>query len=101
MYSKLITDPKELTLIKVIGQGSFGVVHLVSWRGSLVAAKVIPVSQAELRKYVVRREIDILRLFCKAINYLFRYHYTNLTFVRASVRPCVRAGGDWKPFDPS
>ena len=66
-YSKLITDPKELTLIKVIGQGSFGVVHLASWRGSLVAAKVIPVSQAELQKDVVRREIDILRLFCKAI----------------------------------
>ncbi len=44
-----VTDPRELTLIKVIGQGSFGVVHLASWRGSLVAAKVIPVSQAELR----------------------------------------------------
>ena len=63
MCLKLITDPKELTLIKVIGQGSFGVVHLASWRGSLVAAKVIPVSQAELRKDVVQREIDILRLF--------------------------------------
>ena len=28
------------------------------------------------------------------------YHYTNLTFVRPSVRLCVRAGGHGKPFDP-
>ena len=27
-------------------------------------------------------------------------HYTNLTFVRPSVRACVRAGGHGKPFDP-
>ena len=63
----------------MIGQGSFGVVHLASWRGSLVAAKVIPVSQAELRKDVVRREIDILRLFCEAINF-FRYILYSLIY---------------------
>ena len=41
-------DPNELTFIKVIGQGTFGVVHVASWRGSVVAAKVIPITQAEL-----------------------------------------------------
>ena len=57
-----IIDPRELTLIKVIGQGTYGVVHVASWRGSLVAAKVIPISQTELKNDIVRREIDILRL---------------------------------------
>ena len=61
----LITDPNELTLIKVIGQGTFGV---VPWRGSLVAAKVIPVSPTELKSDVIRREIDILRLMIVKIN---------------------------------
>ena len=52
----------------MIGQGTFGVVHLASWRGSLVAAKVIPVSPTELNSDVIRREIDILRLMIVKIN---------------------------------
>lgn len=45
--------------IKVIGQGSFGTVHLASWRGSLVAAKVISVSSVDMKH--TQREIDILK----------------------------------------
>ena len=34
------------------------------------------------------------------IDYLYIYHYTNLTFICLSVCD-VRAGGHGKPFDPS
>lgn len=33
-----------MTLLEVIGQGSFGVVHRAIWRGVVVAAKVIPLA---------------------------------------------------------
>ena len=46
-------------LLNVIGQGSFGTVHAASWRGSLVAAKVIPVQISEATS--IAGEIDILR----------------------------------------
>ena len=43
----------------MLGQGSFGMVHSALWRGSLVAAKVIPVQISEATS--IAREIDILR----------------------------------------
>ena len=46
-------------LLDVIGQGSFGTVHAASWRGSLVAAKVIPVQVSEATS--IAGKIDILR----------------------------------------
>ena len=36
-----------MQLLDVIGQGSYGTVHCVVWRGSVVVAKVIPVSGTE------------------------------------------------------
>lgn len=52
------TDSTKLKLIEVIGRGSFGIVHMASWRGSLVAAKVIGMSPMDVGK--IEREIGIL-----------------------------------------
>lgn len=54
----LFVDPTKLKLIEVIGQGSYGVVHRASWRGSLVAVKVIPMSAKDVG--VIEREVKIL-----------------------------------------
>ena len=32
----------KLHLVEVVGEGAFGVVHKACWRGSIVAAKVVP-----------------------------------------------------------
>ena len=58
LKSTCILEPCRLKLIKVIGQGGFGTVYLASWRGSLVAAKVISVSQKDIQGCM--KEIDIL-----------------------------------------
>lgn len=55
----LCIDPARLKLIEVIGQGTFGIVHMASWRGSLVAAKVISLSPKDVG--VVEREVEILK----------------------------------------
>ena len=57
MYNHV--DGNELQLLEVIGQGSFGTVHVASWRGSLIAAKVVPVQVSEAAPLAA--EIDILR----------------------------------------
>ena len=57
----LFLDPVQIKLLEVIGQGSYGTVHRASWRGSLVAAKVIPLAPRDLRSDQVQREVDILR----------------------------------------
>lgn len=59
VYTSL--DLKHLKLIEVIGQGSFGGVHMASWRKSLVAAKVITVSTSGLKHSKVQQEIGILK----------------------------------------
>lgn len=53
------TDPSRLKLIEVVGQGSFGVVHMASWRGSLVAAKVLCMGPVDIK--LVEKEIEILK----------------------------------------
>ena len=50
-----------MKLLRVIGQGSFGTVQLASWRGSLVAAKIIPLTQRDVKNEQVKREIQILK----------------------------------------
>lgn len=52
----LTADPCELKLFEIIGEGAFGTVHKASWRGCLVAAKVIPI-QAKLPS----KEVDNLK----------------------------------------
>lgn len=42
-------DPNEVKLLSVIGQGSYGTVHVASWRGSLVAAKVISLTPRDIK----------------------------------------------------
>ena len=59
MLKLCITDPRSLKLIKVIGQGGFSTVHLASWHGSLVAAKVISLGQRDIQACM--KEIDILK----------------------------------------
>ena len=46
-------------LLQLIGRGTYGSVYKVAWRGSLVAAKVIPISQSD--KTVVMKEIETVQ----------------------------------------
>ena len=50
------TDPKKLTLLNVIGSGTFGTVHRACWRGTIAAAKVIP-----LQCEVTSKEVELLK----------------------------------------
>ena len=50
------TDPKKLTLLNVIGSGTFGTVYRACWRGTIVAAKVIP-----LQCEVTSKEVELLK----------------------------------------
>ena len=52
-------EGNRLQLLEVIGRGSFGTVHVAAWRGSLIAAKVVPVQVSEAAPLAA--EIDILR----------------------------------------
>ena len=54
----VVDDSNKLQLLEIIGQGSFGTVHVASWRGSLITAKVIPV-QLEAEETLLSAEIDI------------------------------------------
>ena len=49
----------NLQLLNAIGQGSFGTVYRATWRGSLVAAKVIGVKESEAKQ--ISTEVTILR----------------------------------------
>ena len=40
-----IIDTKQVRLVKIIGQGSFGTVYRAVWCGTLVAAKVIQLGE--------------------------------------------------------
>ena len=46
-------------LLQLIGRGTYGSVYKAAWRGSLVAAKVIPISQSD--KTVVMKEIETVQ----------------------------------------
>lgn len=46
-------------LLELIGRGTYGSVYKAAWRGSLVAAKVIPISQSD--KTVVMKEIETVQ----------------------------------------
>ncbi len=51
-----------IRLLDVIGKGSFGVVHRAIWRGSLVAAKVLPMGGVRSEVEAMIREVDACRL---------------------------------------
>ena len=51
-------DMDDLTLIEVIGQGSFGNVYKAVWRGCVVAAKEMPI--ATNQKFV-QNELSVYR----------------------------------------
>ena len=57
MHAESIND---LHLMEVIGKGSYGSVYKASYRGSLVAAKVLPLSGRD--SVVASREIEITKL---------------------------------------
>lgn len=52
-------DPNKLHLGELIGQGSFGRVFVASWRGTLVAAKVIPIQISSLPEIEVLRYVTV------------------------------------------
>lgn len=54
-----VEEPTKLVLKECIGQGTFGTVHKASWRGSLIAAKVIPTQKADTTS--IQAEINFLR----------------------------------------
>ena len=59
VYSFYLGSFKELKVMEVIGQGTFGVVHRAIWRGTTVAAKILNVpSGCESEIY---REIEMCR----------------------------------------
>ena len=49
----------DTILLAIIGQGSFGTVHRAMWRGLLVAAKVIPMTEDKSK---VQKEIELCQL---------------------------------------
>ncbi|KAH3767007.1 serine/threonine protein kinase [Pelomyxa schiedti] len=55
-------DPKELTLSKQIGVGSFGTVYKGEWRGTDVAVKQIQTQTVRHKLDEFEREVEILRL---------------------------------------
>ena len=56
VYTYIHLDPQALLLLDAIGSGAFGTVHRACWRGTIVAAKVIP-TQCK----VTTKEVEILR----------------------------------------
>ena len=48
-----------LELLNVIGKGSFGTVYSACWRGTIIAAKVLPFTSSEAQSLV--REIKMLQ----------------------------------------
>ena len=59
MLLYLYIDSTDLQLLNIIGQGSFGTVYTAAWHGSLIAAKVIPVSPSETA--TLTSEVKILQ----------------------------------------
>ena len=54
----IVVDSDKLLLRELIGQGTYGRVYSASWRGTLVAAKVIPIQPSA---FPTTREIEVLR----------------------------------------
>ena len=52
-------DIHEMKLLNVIGQGSFGTVYKAFWKGTIVAAKVIPMPATSHER--AQTEIDMCR----------------------------------------
>ena len=50
----------DLKLLQVIGKGNYGTVHKASWKGCLVAAKVLPIQNPE-GSATLENEINALR----------------------------------------
>ncbi len=64
----------ELRLLEEIGRGSFGVVHRAIWRGTSVAAKILPGGHMHGLSDAVSREIAVY-------GYIIIQNYTiNLCF---------------------
>lgn len=65
----------KLTLLNVIGRGSFGAVYKGVYRGSSVAAKVIQVSDSnkDTRK-AIQRESNVLRLLSNSYVLIMNVH---------------------------
>ena len=57
-FTTHIAVPGKLHLLNLIGCGSFGKVFKAVWRGSIVAAKVLPVSQNDK---TLKNELDFYR----------------------------------------
>ena len=55
-YNYVTAD--ELRMIEEIGQGAFGRVYKAVWRGSVVAAKVIPIAG---NKRILDNEMSVYR----------------------------------------
>ena len=64
-------DPRELKLLEMIGQGSYGTVHRASWQGSLVAAKAIPLTPRDVKNTQIQREVDTLRYINWCVSCMF------------------------------
>ena len=64
----------ELVIIEQVGQGAFGHVYKAAWRGTIVAAKDIPIAG---NKRILENELSVYRYdWLKAYWIILLYLYT-------------------------
>ena len=56
----IIAEPSKIRLMNVIGSGTFGVVYRATWRGSIVAAKVLNIPSTA-REDAILKEIQTIK----------------------------------------
>ncbi len=65
MHYLTCTDMRKLTFNDEIGQGSFAKVYKAFWRGTVVAAKVIPISMSTK---TIEKELSVYRYNSASFN---------------------------------
>lgn len=71
---RMLEDETEMSLIRFLGKGKFGMVYLGLWKGAHVAVKVLP---REVDRKLLKREITSLALLRHPNIVTFYYYESN------------------------